>query len=263
MEAHGGLSTLGGSVVSKDGFVGLELSDGRHLSYERAGAGPLVVCHPGGPGFAGGQVASLGRECPDLQLLLVNPRGTADSDPPDDGDYSLHGYARDLEELRAHLGLEAMLLFGHSHGGFVAARYAASHPDHLAAVVLDATPLRTADVRFPTNGIEGYFSRYDDAAQQYVAEHLASGFEPAGAWFAAHEMPSLDLTDDLRAIQSPCLVLGGADDFATGERSVQAVASMIGKGQSAVIEHAGHFAWLDQPEPYGEVLSAFVRAHSH
>jgi proline iminopeptidase len=41
-----------------------------------------------------------------------------------------------VEELRHHLGLERMLLLGHSHGSVVAQAYAARHPDRVQRLVL-------------------------------------------------------------------------------------------------------------------------------
>jgi pimeloyl-ACP methyl ester carboxylesterase len=120
--------------------------DGRTLSYRRQGTGPMLVCHPGGPGFSSryfGDLAGLGEH---FTLILLHPRGTEDSDRPGDaGAYTTADYASDLDELRAHLGLERMLLLGHSHGGVVAAAYAAAHPDRVERLVLASTLARFAD----------------------------------------------------------------------------------------------------------------------
>src|SRR4029077_2385294 len=53
-------------------------------------------------------------------------------------------YVGDLDELRAHLGLERMLLLGHSHGGVVAAAYAAAHSERVEKLVLASTVARFA-----------------------------------------------------------------------------------------------------------------------
>ena len=53
-----------------------------------------------------------------FMLVLLNPRGTAGSSrPADPRAYQIEDYVADVEELRVHLGLERMLLLGHSHGG--------------------------------------------------------------------------------------------------------------------------------------------------
>src|SRR5437879_4873637 len=121
-------------------------ADGRTLSYRREGSGPLLVCHPGGPGFSSryfGDLAGLGAS---FTLVLLNPRGTEGSDrPPDRRAYATDDYVADLEELRAHLGLEQMHLLGHSHGGVVAQAYAAAYPDRVERLVLASTLARFAD----------------------------------------------------------------------------------------------------------------------
>jgi len=116
---------------------------GRALSYRRTGSGPTLVGHPGGPGFSSryfGDLAGLGGS---FTLILLNPRGTEGSERPSDPRaYATEDYVADLEELRAHLGLERMLLLGHSHGGVVAQAYAAAHPDRVERLVLAGTLAR-------------------------------------------------------------------------------------------------------------------------
>ena len=54
----------------------LTTADGRTLAYHRSGSGPTLVCHPGGPGFSSlylGDLAGVDRE---LELVLLDPRGT-------------------------------------------------------------------------------------------------------------------------------------------------------------------------------------------
>jgi proline-specific peptidase len=124
----------------------LGTADGRTLSYRREGDGPLLVCHPGGPGFSSryfGDLAGLGES---FTLILLDPRGTGGSDPPaDPRAYTTEDYVADLDELRAHLGLERMLLLGHSHGGVVAAAYASAHPERVERLVLASTIARFAE----------------------------------------------------------------------------------------------------------------------
>jgi pimeloyl-ACP methyl ester carboxylesterase len=105
----------------------------------------VLVCHPGGPGFSSryfGDLAGLGES---FTLVLLNPRGSEGSDrPADSRAYETADYVSDLDELRAHLGLERMLLLGHSHGGVVAAAYGAAHPDRVERLVLASTAARFA-----------------------------------------------------------------------------------------------------------------------
>ena len=118
-------------------------TDGRQLTYRRLGRGPLLVCHPGGPGFSSTYFADLAGLWERFSLVMLNPRGTGGSDHPHDrAEYEVDDYVRDVEELRAHLGLEQMLLLGHSHGGVVAQAYAAAHPGRVSRLVLASTLAR-------------------------------------------------------------------------------------------------------------------------
>jgi pimeloyl-ACP methyl ester carboxylesterase len=121
-------------------------ADGRTLAYRREGSGPVLVCHPGGPGFSSrylGDLAGLGERC---TLILLDPRGTGGSDRPADPlAYTTEDYVADLDELREQLGLDRMALLGHSHGGVVAAAYAATHPERIEKLILASTLARFAD----------------------------------------------------------------------------------------------------------------------
>src|SRR3954471_23265944 len=127
------------------GVQQLTTADGRRLSYRQTGSGPTLVCHPGGPGFSSLYLSNLGGLDRELELVLLDPRGTGDSDPARDPKaYSIEDYANDVEELREHLGLEQINLLGHSHGGVVAMDYAARFPDGVENLILASTLARFA-----------------------------------------------------------------------------------------------------------------------
>ena len=123
----------------------LTTADGRTLSYERVGSGPLLVCHPGGPGASGRYFEDLAGLARTATLIRLDPRGTGGSDPPVDGGYRLEDYVADLDDLRAHLGVERLNLLGHSHGGFVAIVYASTYPERTGRLVLVSTLARFSE----------------------------------------------------------------------------------------------------------------------
>ena len=117
--------------------------DGRKLTYRKLGHGPVLVCHPGGPGFSSSEFGDLAALWEQYTLIMLNPRGTAGSDrPADPRAYSIDDYVSDLEDLRQHLGLERMMLLGFSHGGVVAIDYAAKHAARVRKLVLASTLAR-------------------------------------------------------------------------------------------------------------------------
>ena len=119
--------------------------DGRKVGYRLMGNGPMLVCHPGGPGFSSLYFADLAGLWERYTLVLLNPRGTAESDrPADKRAYAISDYVGDVEALRHHLGIERLMLLGHSHGGIVAQAYAAAYPARVRKLVLASTLARFA-----------------------------------------------------------------------------------------------------------------------
>lgn len=165
---------------------GLETRDGRRLAYRRTGEGPVLVCHGGGPGFSSlylGDLAGLGDE---LELVLLDPRGTGGSAKPSDPRaYAIEDYVSDLEELREHLGLERMQLFGHSHGGVVAMAYAARYPQRVERLILASTLAR--------------FSPEQEAAMAAAVESHADEpwYEDARAALEAEEAGDFETDEEL------------------------------------------------------------------
>jgi proline-specific peptidase len=153
----------------------LTTADGRTLAYRRLGSGPTLVCHPGGPGFSSLYLSDLGGLDAELELVLLDPRGTGGSDPARDANaYEIDDYADDLEELREHLGLEQMQLLGHSHGGVAAVAYAARYPERVERLILASSLARfgeeqnaAMEAAMETRAGEPW---YDDAREAIEAE---------------------------------------------------------------------------------------------
>ena len=104
------------------------------LHTTRRGKGPLLVCHPGGPGFDATELHDLGGLDATRTLLLVDPRGTGRSAEAET--YALDDYVADVEELRSDLAEDRVDLLGFSHGAVVVAAYAIAHPEHVRKLVL-------------------------------------------------------------------------------------------------------------------------------
>ncbi|MBP2703091.1 alpha/beta hydrolase [Microbispora sp. RL4-1S] len=110
---------------------------------DSAGTGPVLLAHPGGPGISWEDL-----RMPEVEkhvtVVYVEPVGTGGSDrlPSHPHGYTRARYSQALDGLIDHLGVPAVHLLGHSHGGFVAQHYALTRPDRLAGVVLyDSAPV--------------------------------------------------------------------------------------------------------------------------
>jgi pimeloyl-ACP methyl ester carboxylesterase len=83
--------------------------DGTQIGYHVLGAGPPLVCLPGGPGRASDYLGDLGGLSRSRQLITPDTRGTGESaDASDPLSYRCDRLVGDVEALRARLGLDRM-----------------------------------------------------------------------------------------------------------------------------------------------------------
>jgi len=121
--------------------------DGTQIDYRVLGAGPPLVCLPGGPGRASECLGDLGGLSRSRQLIMPDTRGTGESaDASDPLSYRCDRLVGDVEALRGHLGLDRVDLLGHSAAGNLAMLYAAAHPQRVAHLILLTPGLRAVGV---------------------------------------------------------------------------------------------------------------------
>jgi pimeloyl-ACP methyl ester carboxylesterase len=131
-----------------------------------AGTGPVVVMIHG--------IASSSVTFHDLVPLLkpahrcitIDILGFGTSPQPVNATYSLDEHAEALDRTIRSLDLdEPFILIGHSLGGIIAARYAATHPRKLSRLVLVGTPVYLPPVMLGDEGdrstMGAYFSLYE------------------------------------------------------------------------------------------------------
>lgn len=273
-------------------------SDGAQLHYDDLHSGDseglLLIALAGGaarhPSYLGDLAALSERQ----HLIVPHLRGVGRSPLPDTVEVaSFWRQAEDIERLRVHLGLEQVLLLGHSAGTRLAISYAAQFPGRVAGMVL-LTPPAGYLVDVPSDADELIDSRRgepafdaalaawtagpdadDDAAfnawQPQVAPlgyaawgaaeqaHAAVGrysFAANRAYFSAD--PPQDLAARLGEVTAPVLVVGGADDCITGIAPVLALATLFPAGESVMIERCGHYPWVEQPAAFRQAVDRFL-----
>lgn len=125
-------------------------ADGVQLFTRVVGSAPdtIIVLH-GGPGFASDYIAAdLEPLASRFTLIFYDQRGTGRSTLiRDSAGLDAQRFVDDLEAVRAHFGLAAPTLLGHSWGVGVAALYLQRHPTASGRLTLvDGVPLRRADL---------------------------------------------------------------------------------------------------------------------
>lgn len=105
------------------------------------------------------------------QVLALDLRGHGDSDWSEEGAYDYENHMADLDAVVAALGIERMVVVGHSLGGRVSMMYAGAHPERFAGlVIVDSAP--ELDARGTTR-IRMEVQEHKDPSFANVAEYEA------------------------------------------------------------------------------------------
>jgi proline iminopeptidase len=272
--------------------------DGTRLAYTETGAGPRLVCLPGGPGRASAYLEDLGGLAADRTLVLLDTRATGHSEvPADPSTLRFDRLAQDVDSLRAHLGEERIDLLGHSAGCLVAQAYAAAYPDRVSSLVLvtpsgrlqggdrsDVASIRASrsDEPWYAEAAEAqdalayagpaqqqalvratrpfFYGRWDERTQAHAATADIQSSKRAELGFGAgvEEVDVPALLARLGSLDVPVLVLGGERDALTGVASVHAVAASFAGARAVVLPRAGHFPWVDEPDAFRAAVADFL-----
>lgn len=255
-----------------------------------AGSGPPLVVVPGLQGrwewFRPALEALAGR-CRVTSYSLCGDLGSGFRWDP------ALGFENDVRQLERILERipGPVALCGISYGGFVASRYAATHPDRVCCLIIASSP---APGWKPNAIQQRYLRRPWLNAPRFVLtspmrlwpEIRAACGSPAGALSfiaryglraARHpmipglmsrrirEQQRLDLSEDLSRIHAPTLVVSGepALDRVVPVDSTRQYAERIAGAKYVMIERTGHIGLMTRPEAFARIVTDFVHAHAH
>lgn len=264
--------------------------NGTRLFYTTHGRGrPLLVLH-GGFGLGHAYLRPwLDRLGDRLQLIYYDHRGSGRSAPLGElGAGGIETWAADADALRAHLGHERLLVFGHSFGGFLAQEYAVRYGSRVDGLILCATApaihyhavmaaatqtyLRRQELRplvrfFARRGaahgrpriageeLHARLARLSEAFQLHDPAALAAPDEaaaPAGSpRDSSVALPIPDLPPTLAHVAAPTLVIAGRRDrVVPPERGALPLHAALPRARLALLAGSGHFPFIEEPEAF-------------
>ncbi|MGA9118101.1 MAG: proline iminopeptidase-family hydrolase [Bacteroidota bacterium] len=162
---------------------------GGTIWYKVSGSGsgiPVVLLH-GGPGMSSYYVKPFEDLQDDRQVIRYDQLGGGKSDKITDTTmFTIDHFVRELDSLRAYLGVERWHLLGHSWGTILAVEYYRAYPDRVASLTLGSACLdiaayeRHARELLATlpQGMQAAVrkaearGKYDDAGYQKAMEHF-------------------------------------------------------------------------------------------
>lgn len=241
------------------------------LSRKEAGSGRpwLVFVHGSGGDHTHWQkqYSTLGDLCP---IAAVDLPGHGRSEGP--GEQEVSAYAGWLKLLLDEAGISRPVLVGHSLGAAICLAYAAAYGGCLSAVVAVGGGLT-----MPVNPLILEGLKKDPAAVIALAAKVAvarENRERVGAFIAeglSRVAPAIisgdfaacsrfDITGQAAAIRVPTLIVCGAQDKMTPPSWSQALKEKIASASLVLVEGAGHYVMLEEPEGFNRALASFIEA---
>jgi len=207
--------------------------------------------------------------------------------------YNFHDMALNTRRLLASLGIPKVTVVGHSMGGMLAARFAASFPTLTERAVL-YDPIGLTDPRYEQpwpSAEEAYkaaMAQTDDQRYQGFYANVRRYFPSAGAWKPEYEqyvrilyaptlgsdwprlamvrsiyreMPYLDpVVYDWAKIKVKTLVIGGEKDGQDFPRLAKHIADTIPGAELVIVPNAGHVLHLETPDVFYRELLKFLKS---
>lgn len=253
------------------------------IDYELRGEGPPLLMING---FRRSRVVWLDGVLKPLaerfRLILMDNRGTGQSDKPQDG-YSIEAFADDCAGVIAGLGLARAHVFGVSMGGMIAQRLATRHPQKVHGLALGCTNCGRGGSILPEKRIgellrlvpsaamdarevarrqeEAYYMPGFRSGQRAVIEGLydlvnQNPTPPHAVQGHLKAIDGFDACADLPLIKAPTLVIAGAGDPLIPAENSRLIAGRIPGAQLVLLPDASHFFWIEQPQ---ETAAALIR----
>lgn len=218
--------------------------------------------------------------CSRYRVLAYDSRGHGESGAPA-GVYTLEQMADDLKGLLDALNIEKTHLVGLSMGGMIGQTFALRHPAMLQSLVLCDTTSRFPPgsgksweeriVSVEAQGMEPmvapalarWFTAPFRAARPDVTDAIAAMIRatPAQGYIGCcHAVPKINVTERLKAIRCPALVIVGQDDPGTPVAMAEDIHHAIAGSKLVVIPSASHQSNLEQPEAFNRALAEFLDA---
>lgn len=247
--------------------------DGRRLSYlDFGGTGQPVLALHGHMSNAASFTRLAADLLPGHRLIALDQRGHGHSDRA--AEYSRAGYIADIVALLDHLGLDRVVVVGHSLGGINTYQLAARHPERVSAFIdVDGAAALGLDGANPLGFILGLPTEPTPTRDEFIAEmgpfagHFGKLVEQRadGNWgLPFHPADIVESEDkvhgdhwsDWLTSTCPALLIRGTQGVIPTD---QAQAMIARRPNTRLVElNTDHFVYEADPEGFAKAVNEFL-----
>lgn len=275
----------------------LQEINGTQLFVRRVGQGePILVVH-GGPVLEHGYLLPhLVPLAESHELIFFDQRLCGRSDGTvDPSSVRVETFVEDIEAVREALGLGRIHLLAHSWGGLLSMRYALTHGENLRSLILlssmsassalwqeeekaqgakitlgqrmaraelmgseafeEERPEAIRDVLLLTFKFQFHDSTKIGGLELFVPDDYGDRARQFN--LMREDLMSFDLHEELGSVTVPTLILYGADEPGA-EIGGRELHESLPNSRFVVMEEAGHFPFIEQPEAFLGVVREFL-----
>jgi pimeloyl-ACP methyl ester carboxylesterase len=193
---------------------------------------------------------------------------------------SIQNYSDQVIRFLDALGIERVLLVGHSMGGMVALKTAINHPERIVRVATVGAPIDgdslswllkltdrplLADMFANLPWLRRLLFRFflgstsDPAVGEVVDDSVKSSSQTLRR--AVSSMWRTDLRPELGRLRVPTLIVHGGRDDIVNPKQVD-LFNTISTAEVALMPSSRHFPFLDESELFNDMLLRFLKAQS-
>ena len=259
---------------------------------------PIIVIH-GGPGLTQNYLLPYMVKLTETnEVVFYNQRGCGESSGEiSSASINISNFMKDLEAVQNAFGFKKVTIIGHSWGGFLAMKFAITHPERVEKLILvtsmahsraghllcdEAWKTKMAPFIAEINSLSesNAFGEGDpDTHQRFYKLIFATYFHnpqdvskldlnmsPSALLNAKAEqklfkaeLADYDLSDELKKIKIPTLIVHGTSDI-TPPCVAEEMHQLIPNSSYILLTDCGHFPYIEKPEEFYSSITHFINA---
>ena len=234
--------------------------NGVDVNYIEYGEGKdVVLLHGWGQNIE--MMKPVGDQLKNNHIIIIDLPGYGESSEPQTV-WTIYDYVECVHKLLKELKVKKPILIGHSFGGKISLEYASKY--NVEKLVLFGSPYRPAIKKMPLktkilktakkipvlNKLEGFAKKHIGSTDYKQASEMMRKI--------LVETVNLDITEDVKKIKAPTLIVWGTLDDAVPIADAYDLEKLIPDAGIVVYEGCTHYAYLERLNQVSKVIKIFL-----